>query len=333
MRPILASGAIVIAVLAFTLIRRPTHETVAPTVAATPEKLSPARQLVERARPLIEEVNRVRADYDTAENLLEQAAKLDPNDAQVWAEWAVLDSAYLDSYFDRSAARKTAAQTHAARAMGLDPGSRDARFARAKVLLPVSDYSPAAAAEAAGILRPLVAENPRDAQAVIFLAYALNSWNRPDEALAMFDRAALLPGMAAQAASGRSWAYFMAGRYAEAEKEVDTSLASDRSWEALSMKVYLELSWRGDLDEAARLETELPMSWRLESFGATINWYVYSYRREPEKALAVLRMVLPDYLESQAFGGPEGAARRRSVGNGGPYGRGTGGVGPGVESR
>ena len=311
-RPILASAVVVVIVLAVTLKKKFDDSAHANSVAAaTSEKPSPARQLVERARSLINRAKN-RADLDTAQGLIEQAAKLDPNDASIWAEWAILDARYLDLWLDHSATRKAAAQNHAARAMSLDPFSRDARFARAVTMIPISDYDPAAKAEAAEILRALVAENPQDGEALIVLGYAVNRPDRPDEALALFDRAARLPGMATDAALGQMVAYFYAGRYAEEEKVLDASLAVDASqandgaYSRLSNKIYLTLIWRGDLEEAARLERQLPTSWRLESNGAVVNWYVYTYRREPEKALAALRMVTSDELFSVLYSGPKG---------------------------
>jgi len=311
-RPILASAVVVVIVLTVTLKKKfddPAHAN--SVAAAASEKLSPARQLAERARPLVDRADG-RADLDTAQGLIEQAAKLDPNDAAIWAEWAMLDAKYLDSCLDHSVTRKAAAQTHAARAMSLDPLSRDARFARAVTMVPISDYDLAAKAEAAEILRPLVAENPQDGAALLALGYAVNRPDRPDEALALFDRAARQPGMAVQAALGQLVAYFYAGRYAEAEKVLDASLAvdasqaNDGSFSRLSFKIYLALIWRGDLEEAARLERQLPTSWRLESMGVVVNWYVYTYRREPEKALAALRMVTSDELFSNLYSGPKG---------------------------
>ena len=310
-RPILASAVVVVTVLAVTLRKKFDDPARANSVAAAAaEKLSPARQLAERARPLIFSGNR-RADLETAQGLIEQAAKLDPNDASIWAEWAMVDSQYLDSWLDHSATRKASAQTHAARAMSLDPRSRDARFARAITLAPISDYDPAAKTEAAEILRPLVAENPQDGAALLALGYAeFSRPDHPDEALAAFKRAAQLPGLATEAAFGQLVANFYSGRYAEAEKVLDASLANDASkandGSILSWKIYLALIWRGDLDEAARLEHQLPTSWRLESLGAVINWYVYAYRREPEKALAALRMVTSDELFTNLYSGPKG---------------------------
>jgi len=308
-RPVLAGVVVLAIALAVTLkvkFAGSAGAEAAPQItSAVPEKLSPAQQLVQRARPLIEHgINR--ADLDTAQGLIEQAAKLDPNDATVWAVWAMLDAVYLNSFLDRSPARKAAAQMHAAHALSLDPTSRDSRFARAVTMAPISDYDPAASAEAAEIFRGLVEHNPEDGAALISLAWAVNGSGRPDEALALFERAARLPAFAAQATLGQAGVYFYAGRYAEAEKAIDVSLADERSWSTLTLKIYLVLVWRGDLDEAARLEAQLPTSWRLESMGAVIAWYVYGYRREPEKALATLRMVTSDELFSNLYSGPKG---------------------------
>jgi len=273
--------------------------------AATPAALSPARQLVERARPLIYGNNSLRADFDTATDLLEQASKLDPNDASIWAQWAVLDCAFLDNYFDHSAARKTLAQSHAARAMSLDPTSRDARYAKAATIVPVSEYSPSASAEAEKLLRPLIAENPDDAYALLGLAHDVANQGRTEEALALFDRAARLPGAAARAALGRSNMFYFAARFDEAERAAGASLASEQNWLALAWKTFLELTWQGDLDLAQRTEAGLSASWRLEPIGATNAQMVYAYRREPGKALEVLRAVPGDYLQCLSFIGPK----------------------------
>jgi tetratricopeptide (TPR) repeat protein len=310
--PILASAVVMVIVLAVTFKRKPEDPVRATSVAtAASDGLSPARQLLERARPLAYRAES-RSDLDAAQGLIEQAAKLDPNDASIWAEWAIVDTKDLDFWLDHSETRKAAAQMHAERAMSLDPLSRDARFARAVTMVSISEYDPAAKAEAAEILRSLVAEKPQDGAALLSLGYAVNSPDRLDEALALFDRAARLPGMASQAALGKWVAYFYAGHYAQAEKVLDESLAvdasqvDDGSLERLGVKIFMTLIWRGDLDGAARLERQMPTSWRMESMGVMINWYVYTYRREPEKALAALRMVTSDELHSNLYSGPKG---------------------------
>jgi tetratricopeptide (TPR) repeat protein len=306
-RPMLASAMVAVIVLAVTLKKKSDEPPHAKSAAASvAEKLSPAGQLAERAGRLIYQNDFARPDLETAEDLVAQAAKLDPNDAAVWGMWAEVDSAFLNGYFDRSAARKAAAQAHAGRAMGLNPRSRGARFARAATVLSVSDYSQAARGEAMGIFKELIAEKTNDGEVWLAMGYALCDGNRTEEALSCFIRSGQVPGFEVRAARGEAMAYLFAERYAEAERVVDASLARERSWEALSLKVWFELQWHGDLDKAARLEAELPMSWRLDSSGAEILYAVYTYRREPQKALDVLRMVPLETLHSFSFTGPKG---------------------------
>jgi len=305
--PALAAGVLAVAGIGAWLAVRlsSTPHPSGPDVPATVPAVSAARQLVVRAQPLIAAASKRRTDLDTAASLLAQAEKADPNDASVWAAWALLDGAYLESNLDHSPARKAAAQEHAAQALSLAPRSREARLAQASVIVPIHDYDRAAFAEAEKILRELVEEDPRDSAALIRLAYAVYARGAAPDALALFDRARALPGSAAEAEFGRMQVHYYSGRYAEAEKAIDAALAIERTPMALTWKMLLTLIWRGDLEEAARLEAELSPSWRLESIGAAISTLVSTWRREPDRGLAVLRTMPSDYIRCSFYAGPK----------------------------
>jgi len=308
--PVIAG--VVVALLALIFSRpwekAPPASGLPPPASAVPAApLSAARQLVAQARPLVYEFNVLRADYDTAASLLEQAAKFDPNDATVWAMWAVLDCRYIDESFDGTPARKAAAKAHVARAQGLDPGNRAVRFAQAYVIVRLGDYSPAVYAESEKLLRPLLAEDPHDPWVLRNLGFAANTQGRQEEALDWFERAAKQPGDAAESAYCRALVLLWSRRYEEAEQALEKSVASGHLWKALSYQVVLQSMWHGDLDQAQRTMAGLPLTWLMEDQGASTATYVYLWRGETDKALNALRQVPHDYLESQFYVGPKSA--------------------------
>ena len=307
LRPVLASGAIVIAVLAITLINRRDPGPPAPRPAATPTGAalaastpwSEARKLVERARPLLFEHNARRADFDAAAPLLEQAAKLDPNDATVWAVMAVLDCRYIDENYDRSETRRASATHHADRALALDASSRDARFARAVALIRASHYSPDASAEGAGVFRALLAENPGDKNVLTALAFAQGGAGQMDEALHLFDQLAGFPGEAGHAAYCRAWVLFRSARYREALKEVTNAVKLEPTAPAQLLKGEIEMTWLGDLDLARNSLAALPASALLEDGPATFAWWLHYWRREYDLALGDLARVPREFVDSK----------------------------------
>jgi TolB-like protein/predicted Zn-dependent protease len=299
--PVVAGG--VIALLALVLTRpwnktSPTPAAAPPAPAKTAASWSEARKLAERARALTFEHNARRADFDSASVMLEEAVKLEPNDATVWAVSAMLDARYIDESYDNSDTRRAAATHHADRAFALDTTSRDARLAQVFALTRASNYSPEAWKEGAVVLRALVAEDPGDAEALTSLAFSKESMGELDEALRLFGQLARFPGEAGHAAYCRALSYWSALRYREALEEVTQAVKLEPTAPALLLKGRIEMLWLGDLERARDSLAALPASALLEDGPATFASWVHFYRREYDLALGDLVRVPREFVAS-----------------------------------
>jgi TolB-like protein/Flp pilus assembly protein TadD len=307
--PVIAGAAVVLLVLT---LSRPWEKTPTPTggsasgPAANPAApLSGAGQLVAQARGLMYKADSLRTDFDTAAGLLERASKLDPTEVSIWSTWAVLDARYIDEVIDRSPERLDSARRHAAQAIGLNPGHPDARFAQAYVMSRLT-RSPASAAEAEKILRPLLTDTPNDGRVPLELARVANIQGRVDEALDLFDRAARFSGLTARAESNKSLMLAYRRRMIEAERAVDQSLAAERTTFGLLVKAWMALEWHGDTNAAEKLIAEIPPQMLVEDTPAMWVFFVHYWRRDFDRALAAARAVPHDYLLAEPYNGPTG---------------------------
>jgi TolB-like protein/cytochrome c-type biogenesis protein CcmH/NrfG len=288
--PILALGFV-----GFYLLRPLWRTDVAPMAGIAPA-LSPARQLATRALTLVLVPDPPRETLESATQLIDQAKALDPADAEVWAIGADADVWMVFYTFDTSEARKEKARSGSARAVSLDPKSYEARLARALVLIVVV-AQPSVRPEAEALLRTLLREKPDDPRALEMLAQLLRDSGRQGEAADTFKRA--------KSFNAAGWAYFLAGRADEAAAVVDQALLTDRSVANLELKAIIESSAREDLDAAQAILDQLPASALLEDHPASVAVRLRFMRREPEKALEILRALPSDWLSSSEFVGPK----------------------------
>jgi hypothetical protein len=131
------AATVLVAVAVAALIWQPWKRSAsAGSTAAVPNSTVPTSRpevaaLIQRARSFADKTDVLRTELDTATSLLEQASKLDPSDATVWATWALVDRRYVTERFDASAARRDSARTHATKAVGLGRENVWARYADA----------------------------------------------------------------------------------------------------------------------------------------------------------------------------------------------------------
>jgi TolB-like protein/cytochrome c-type biogenesis protein CcmH/NrfG len=288
--PILALGF-----AGFYLLRPLRRPALSPAASAAPT-LSPARQLAARALVLVTVPNPPPETLESAKQLIDQAKVLDPADAEVWAIGAEADAWMVFYTFDTSEARKERARSGSARALSLDPKSYEARLARALVLIVVV-AQPSVRPEAEAVLRTLLREKPDDPRALEMLAQLLRDSGRQSEAADTFKRA--------KSFNAAGWAYFLAGRADEAAAVADQALLTDRSVANLELKAIIESSAREDLDAAQAALDQLPASALLEDHPASVAVRLRFMRREPEKALEILRALPRDWLSSSEFVGPK----------------------------
>lgn len=263
---------------------------------------SEARHLLDRARVLFEALETSRDDYDLAMDLLEQAKSNDTNDAEIWAAVAQLNELYVIRGWDKSDARREASRAAMERALRLNPQSFEARFARALVL----EYTGREGEEKTRQLRTLRHEQPRNQRVLRVLAEALGFQGRLDEAIAIMDESAALPGGDPLALYGKSLHLCFAGRTAEAEAALQAALAQQPFANGLLLSVWHRVILHGDLDGAQALLERISPAMLQEDRGAYFAYFIAWLKRDAEGALTRLRTIRRDWLIDNFYTGPKG---------------------------
>jgi len=290
--------AIVVA-LAFVLLQRPKHVDAhesSPSPVSTPaEKLSPARELVVRARAMTIKGSVTRDQLDTAGELCDRALQLDPTDARVWAEAARIDLLLIYPYgYDRSGERRKRAIERAMRASNLDPDAVEIRAIRAAVLAHAV-ATPALLVEAEKTFRELIKSHPGDNELVIQLAEVLREAQRFGEAAELFESVGEF--------EVAGWSYYLGGQL---QKGLAAVKRAPRAATALQLHTILEIYANEDLDAAQAVASQLQPSELLSEMPAANALRLAKFRREPERMLEIARGLGRDFLDSRAFRGPRG---------------------------
>jgi tetratricopeptide (TPR) repeat protein len=277
-----------------------TQGAASPPPAAAP--LSEARQLVRKARALFEapEVTN-RENMLLAEQICDKAVALDPADAEVWAARAQLSYGMIGYGHDRTAARHQALESDAQRALALAPSSYEAQLAEAYSLT----QQPERRAEAEPLYRALLKVNPTDGRVLRNFGHLERYLGRNDDAFALYDRAAAVPGGDPIALADKANAFYFLGELPESEKAAEQSLAQAPTGRAYLIVTLLQLVLHGDVDRARDSLAKVPAETLHENRGVNIATLVWLWRREPEHALDFLRTVQQDYIEDIYFTGPK----------------------------
>jgi TolB-like protein/Flp pilus assembly protein TadD len=263
---------------------------------------------VERVRAILRKTDVLRAELELASELLHQAATANPTDAEVFAEWAMVDCRYLDEYYDISTARRQLARKHVAQAVALDATLPAVRLARAMAMGRVDDNE-ATRVEAAGILQGLIAELPADARIPLELGRVAERAGKPAEAREWFARAAKLPGHAGFAAYRTALSHLYEGDFRAAVAGVDQALAAEQTVKFLLWKSYFRTIWLGDPVSAKRTLAAVPAEVFAEDMPASARFLVEMFSRDFGQALAAMRGIPRDYLQSGALHIPTGYNR------------------------
>lgn len=278
--------------------------------------LSPARELVEKARVLYEPWDlATKDDLVMADQFLKRAADLDPTDGEVWAHQALLSCAFVGMSVTPED-RRVEMRMQAERAVKLAPNSENARFARAFAIR--LEGKPGAWEEAVPVLRDVVARNPENRLMLRALGTTLMSRAEArDEGVAWLRRSAALPGGDAVAEFNIGQSYMYGGQNPqEALAAYDRSLRlAPRAHRTHSSKIELLLRWAGDLPAARQALREVPEAALREDRVIGIATRVLLANGEPDEALRLLGSTYP-YLSASVFAGPtaylKGLAHRQA---------------------
>ena len=271
-----------------------------PSAAATPQ--SDARQLVQRAHDLFETLDANRNDFALASDLLKRAMDEDGDDAEVWAAQSQLNIWYVMRGFEVTDERKEAARAAAERALRLDSRSFEARLAHA--LMGGDDVAWLRESEPAR--RELHGERPNDKRVLRALANAVDRQGRVDEAAALLDESAALPGGDPLALYNKSLNLLWVGRIAEAERALRASLAQGPFSGSTLMSAWYAMALHADLDRARSILAQLPLAALQEDRGCIFAYTIYECQRDQDAALACLRAVPRDWINDNWYRGPKG---------------------------
>jgi len=314
LKPVLASGALVIAVLAYTVITRPpTGATASPPAsspapasapaAVSPPHISVARELVEKAYPLIHALDARREDFALAEDYCQRALKLDPDDGEIWAAYSQVHSAFGYRGWDTSPERREQTRVTAERAIRLAPRSVRARLAQAGAWASFGVNRD----EREKLLRDIVSEQPDHQEALRFLAVTVLA--KPgglEEAVALNERSAALPGGDPLALFNNARYLWQNGRLDDGYATLQRSLAQQKFTSALVLKVAMEINWRGDLAAAEETLQQIPGDALLEDRANYVAGQLRYYQRNGAAALATWQTFPRDFYSDFVFDGPKG---------------------------
>jgi hypothetical protein len=265
--------------------------------------LSEVRPLVAKARELFYGLDATREDFALAEDLLKQAQAKDGTDAETWAVLSQLNSRYVSRGFDVSNQRLEAASAAAQRAIRLDAQSFAARYAQVSLIRD----GESALQESEKALRALHQERPDDQVVLHALSRVIQKRGRVDEANALYDESARLPGGDPLALYSKSLNLLFLGRAAEAEAAIQASLAQKSFTTALGLSMWYALTFHGDLDRAKAILDRMPPAALQEDRPCWFAYMLHLYRREPDAALEVLQAVPRDWFNDNWYRGPKGA--------------------------
>jgi TolB-like protein len=154
-----------------------------------------------------------KVDIEESIRLLTRAVELDPGLARAWIELSHAHSLAPTFGGDRTAAQKLAMEA-AARAVALDLRDAEAHAALAMRLGEAGEFVRAKSA-----FDTAIALSPGSAEILTFYASWASTFGEPERGAELVDRAIRLNPEYPMWASGPfSWAYFMAGRYADAAR-------------------------------------------------------------------------------------------------------------------
>jgi TolB-like protein/Flp pilus assembly protein TadD len=279
----------------------PSTDPVSPPAASAP--VSAARKLVAQARPLFDSGDYVnREDVFLAEDLLKKAQALDNTDAEVWAAQGDLSRQMIILGYERTSSRLELLRQQSERAYKLDPNSMASQISYAGYLQWAGKES---AKESVRLMEALLSRAPDNRKAYRVLGMAWSYAGDIDQAMEACRRSNALTGgdpvaLMMGAAQLQWW-----GRYAEIESALEQADAEAVTGRSHVLRVLVDLFWHGDTDRAVASLEKWPLWMQREDRGAFVASQVWLWRREPDRAIAVLSPIARDAFYDTYYTGPK----------------------------
>ncbi|MEN9631995.1 MAG: hypothetical protein RL077_399 [Verrucomicrobiota bacterium] len=267
------------------------------SVATAP--LSPARQLAEKARGLLDTIDSTADDFATAESLVKRALELDQTDGEIWAVSSRINSGYLSRGFERGSARLEAARSQAERAVKLAPDSAEAWLALGRGLWTI-DF-----VRAEETLRHGLKLAPQNGRILLSLGSLFRRQARFDEALTFYEQAAALPETRALARYDQYLIHFFSRRFSEADRCLREAMSVSNTSNMVAGLALLEVSWRGRLPEATEVLRQAPVVTLSQPRMVLASVFVSLMARRGDQALKALERLPADYINDAWYTGPK----------------------------
>ncbi|GAB5561188.1 MAG: hypothetical protein SynsKO_28350 [Synoicihabitans sp.] len=274
------------------------------------ESISEATRLAARANELVIADSLSRADLETAFELCEQAAAMEPLNAEVWATWSRVCAAQVFYRFDNTTENTVRAEDFAAKAVRLNPESIEARFAQVNYWLTVAGslngFNPELFRQAFEMLEQMHAESPDDPRILQSLGGILASIPETRErGMQMIDKLTTIPGWKERGWNGYGWMQFFSGKYDLAQEAATKGLTEKNHPPILVLNTMLAMHWSGDLDAALAFLNRLSPATQREDWLLALRVRLLMWRGEPAGILQRLNQHPRDWIDSQIFDGPK----------------------------
>jgi serine/threonine-protein kinase len=191
---------------------------------------------------------RFRDDYLKAEELFEQAIRLDPKFAAAFAGLSVVES-WIYHSFEPTLARREKARLNADESLRLQPDLPEGHLALGSVYYYCDRDYERALAEFEIAKRDL----PNEAQAYLAIGAIQRRQGKWTESTANLEKAAALDPKNASILINLAYSYMALRNFEAADKTIDRAIAvAPQSFATVGLKAYLTAAWKGDLSEAEK---------------------------------------------------------------------------------
>ena len=227
----------------------------------------------------------LRDDSLKAEQLFEQAIKLDPKFAAAFAGLSMAES-WLYHFWDRVPARREKARLNADESLRLEPNLPEGYLALGfSYYYGDRDYE-RALAEFEIAKRDL----PNEAQAYMAIGAIQRRQGKWTESTANLEKAAALDPKNAGMLVNLAWNYMALHNFEAADKTVDRAIAvAPKSFAATALKAYLAAAWRGDLSAVEEQSAPIPEDADPSGLVTWGRYWVLMLQRKFPEALAVVQ--------------------------------------------
>ena len=227
----------------------------------------------------------LRDDSIKAEELFEQAIKLDPKFAAAFAGLSMVES-WIYHSFEPTQARREKARLNADESLRLEPNLPEGHLALGfSYYYGDRDYE-RALAEFEIAKRDL----PNEAQAYMAIGAIQRRQGKWTESTANLEKAVALDPKNASMLVNLAWNYMAVRNFEAADKTVDRAIAvAPKSFAVTALKAYLAAAWKGDLSVIEKQSAPIPEDVDPSGLVTFERYWVLTLQRKFPEALAVVQ--------------------------------------------